>query len=54
MTDKATCIHCDRPTCRPEEYEALCAKHYLIAVDEAQKVAAERLQAHLDFLRAQL
>lgn len=38
---------CDRPSCRPPDYAPLCSRHYLQSVDQAQKNAAARFQAHL-------
>jgi hypothetical protein len=52
MTDKASCSLCDRKTCLPEDYAPLCTRHYLLAVDKAQRDAAERFQKHIDELRA--
>lgn len=46
MSDTA-CVKCERRSCRPPEYEPLCAKHYIESVKQAQKDAAARFEAHV-------
>ncbi|QWY80195.1 hypothetical protein SEA_STRAWBERRYJAMM_105 [Microbacterium phage StrawberryJamm] len=42
-----TCSECERPSCRPDEYEPLCPRHYRIALDRAIKEAERRTRERL-------
>lgn len=39
-----TAAECSRPSCRPPEYEPLCTKHYIKAIDRAKAEAKARVQ----------
>ena len=49
MTDDSVCSidACGRFSCRPPEYEPLCARHYMAEVKRAQAAAAARFQEHV-------
>ena len=47
---KPTCALCDRPSCRPEQYAPLCARHYILSVQQAEKDAQARFHEHMDEL----
>lgn len=38
---------CERKSCLPPDYAPLCTRHYLQSVDQAEKDAQKRFEAHI-------
>jgi len=52
LSGPKTCSLCDRSSCRPDDYQPLCTRHYMRSVVAAQRDARARFNDHIEQLKA--